>query len=176
MAAADGGAVDLEHRRLRALRLEAAAEQAEIEHSTGELEAAGRSMVDVCFELGTAGAEVVCEMVSGPVRGRISHVGAELIRIVSADAAEVDVAVAQIHGLRTVGEGQPGTVTSGHPSTVVARCRELANMSARVEVARPVGLPMRGLLTVAGDHHIEGEGATGPWFVPIDSICSVRQI
>lgn len=168
--------MDLEHRRLRALRLEAAAEQAEVEQSTAELDAAGRSMADVFFELGTMGSEIVCELVSGPVRGQVMHVGAELVRVVGADATETDVAIRHIHGVRTVAEGLPATVTSGHPATIVARCRELANSQIRVEVARPLGLPMRGLVKVAGERQIEGEGATGQWFVPIDSICSIREI
>lgn len=168
--------MDLEHRRLRALRLEAAAEQAEVEHSTAELEAADRSMADVLFELGNAGSEIVCETLAGPVRGRVVHVGSELMRVLGADSATVDVALRHIHGVRTVAVGRASTVSSGHPSTVVARCRELANSGVRVELGSAVAVPMRGVITVAGDHHVAGEGATGAWFVPIGSVCLIREI
>lgn len=168
--------MDLEHRRLRALRLEAAAEQAEVEQSTSELEASRRSMVDVFFELGNAGSEIVCETLAGSVRGRVVHVGSELVRVVGVDETAIDVALHHVHGVRTVAVGRPSAVSSGHPSTVVARCRELANSGIRVELASPVAVPMRGMITVAGDHHVEGEGATGIWFVPVDSVCLIREI
>lgn len=132
-------------RAIRQLRIDGRAMQEDAEVAVAELARATRTLRDAILDLARSGAQLRVELVGTTFAGRVVHVGDDVVRIARADRPLVDIAVSAISGVHSLpGSAGPATVSSGYPATLVARCRELVQASAGVEVGR------RGLSSVAG--------------------------
>ncbi len=166
-----------EERRERELRLAGRAGREDEELATAELDSARRSLVDACLDVGVAGAEVVVDTVTQSRRGRIVHVGEDLLTLGLPSGSRVEVALAHVVGVGS--ERRPGharSVATGHPVTMVARCRELVQTEEVIELERRDGVILMGAATAASADHVELVANTTRWVVPISAIVSIAAL
>lgn len=143
-------------RTIRQLRIDSRAMQEDAEVAVAELARATRTLRDAILDLARSGADMRVELVGATFAGRVVHVGEDVVRIARTDRPLVDIAISAISGVHALpGDAGPATVSSGYPATLVARCRELVQASAGVEVGRRGLAPTAGLLVAATATHVE---------------------
>jgi len=159
-------------RELRRLRLEARANLEEAEEAVAEAAAASRTMAYVLADLGRLSVPVVIDVPGRQLQGLIIHVGSEVARLETRGGGQFDIAISAIAGVRANGEARgPVQVTRGHPETMIARLRELANNQGRVTLARYSAGELVGTLQVAGVNQVQLlDTQAKTWFVPLTAI------
>lgn len=165
-----------DERELRRLRLEARATREEAEAAVAEMDASARTMADILGDLGRFSVVLSIDLPGErQLHGVIVHVGSELVRLQTAGGSRFDIAIAAINGVRSTGEsGGTASVGTGHPASMVARLRELANHEERVTLARYFGAELIGQLVVAGLNHVQlQDNHAKMWFVPIAAVAWV---
>ncbi len=173
-----GNLMDEAERTIRRLRADARQQQADAELVVAELAMASRTMRDAVLDHARSGRLIRLELGGTSLGGSIVHVGDELVRMVLADQRSIDVALAAVSGVRVVDEdGRPANVTTGYPSSLLARCRELVQVNARVEIGRIDAPPIIGDLLAATGTHLEvGDGSNARWLLPLDAVGSVSRV
>ena len=173
-----GELMDDAERTIRRLRADAREQREDAEAVAAELATASRSLRDAVLDHARAGRSIRVEV--GPMifAGRIVHAGADLVRLVGVGRPPVDVVLSGVSGLRTAGSDRgSATVSTGYPDTLLARCRELVQVNAGVEIGRHDAPTVRGTLIAATASHLEvRDNAAVTWFVPIDSAAWVSRI
>lgn len=159
-------------RELRRIRLAARANLEEAEAAVAEVAAASRTMTDIIGDLGRLSVPVAVDVPGRQIHGVIVHVGAEMTQLETPGGDVFDIAIKAIGGIRSSGESRgPMKIGRGHPSTMIARLRELAVNQERITLARFFGGEVIGHLMVAGINHVQLEdNQSKMWFVPVDSI------
>ena len=165
-------------RTIRQLRVDARAMQEDAEVAVAELARATRSLRDAILDLARNGSELRLELVGATFSGRVVHVGDDVVRIARVDRPLVDIAISAIGGAHAApsGAGQVA-VSTGYPATLVARCRELLQASADVEVGRSGLAPVLGELRAATATHVELATADGgTWLIPLAEVAWVERV
>lgn len=172
-----GDLMDDAERTIRRLRADARAQQEDAEAVVAELAMASRTLRDAVLDHARCGRIIRIDLGDASLSGTVVHVGAELVRIVGSDHVPVDVVLRAVSALRVSGSDQgPATVSTGYPDTLLARCRELVQSNARLEIGRSLGPPVIGELVAATGTHLEIDAASyGQWLLPLDAVCSVRR-
>lgn len=143
---------------------------ADVESLEADLERSRRSLIDIVVDEGRHGSTVRLETLAGDFEGTISHVGDELIELTTAGRS-VMIGLPSVTAVLVTAPGdEVRRVTRGHPRSLLALGRELAQSGARVEVGRAAGTPIVGHLVAAGDSHLELDTPAGPSFVPVSAI------
>jgi hypothetical protein len=156
---------DQRERRLRAVRIQRREQQAELEATLREAEAAGRTMADVLRDHGERGDR--CGLDVGPHRlvGVVVHVGDEVARVLGGDGRSWDVAIERVAVVWRIEGGRAvHRVGAGHPGSLLARGRELAGAYGVVEVGRlDRPEPVRGRLVAVSTQVLTlDRGPAGP--------------
>lgn len=161
--------MDDAERTIRRLRSDSRADQEDAEAAAAELSRAVRSLRDALLDHARSGAEMRVEVGGSSFVGRVVHVGDDVIRIVVADQSPMDIAVSAMSAVFVSGESsRPVAVSSGYPATLLARCRELLQVNAEVEIGRRSSPPIAGTLMAATATHVEvAPAGGGVWLVPI---------
>lgn len=172
-----GRTMDEAERTLRALRSDERADREEAEAAVAELARSQRSLRDAVLDLARSGAPVRVELSTAVVAGRVVHVGDALVRVVNGQGDVVDVALdASMAVVFEGGRHLPATVTTGYPATLLARCRELVQANAAVEIGRRGGTVLVGALVAATSTHLELDGGDGEVvLVPLAEVASVAR-
>lgn len=172
-----GRSMDEAERTIRQLRVDARAMQEDAEEAVAELAKATRSLRDAILDLARSGAELRLELAVTTFTGRVVHVGDDVVRIARTNRPLVDVAISALSGVHA-SQGCAGhaSVSTGYPATLVARCRELLQGSAGVEVGRRSLVSVVGELRAATATHVELSTAKGgSWLIPLDEVAWVER-
>jgi len=165
-------------RTLRQLRVEARQLQEDAEAAVAELARATRSLRDAILDLARNGSELRLELAGTSFTGRVVHVGEDVVRLARSDRPLVDVAISAIGGAHAASSsvGQVA-VSTGYPATLVARCRELLQASAGVEIGRRSLAPVVGDLKAATATHVElATPSGGVWLIPLAEVAWVERV
>jgi hypothetical protein len=170
--------MDDAERTIRRLRADARSQQEDAEVVVAELAKASRTLRDAVLDHARSGHGIRIELGETWLSGTVVHVGDDLVRIVVADHTSIDVVLPAVSALRISGGGNgPATVSTGYPDTLLARCRELVQTNARVEIGRCSAPPITGELQAATGTHLEVDvGSNNRWLVPLDAVCSIRRV
>lgn len=144
------------------------------EWSAAELDASQRTFADSLVVAAQTGHEVVVDTASGQRRGRIVHVGEEMIGLVSIAGGRVDVAMDHVIGI--VVSRRPGaaaTVSIGHPRTLVARLRQGVQEQRPIIAERTDGSSVRGVAAAVGSDHVVIRSGDDDVLVPLLAIVAV---
>jgi len=173
-----GDLMDEAERTIRRLRADAREQQEDAEAVVAELAMAARSLRDVVLDHARQGRSIRAEIGSTILAGSVVHVGADLLRLVGPERPPIDLVLSAVTSIRSVDlGGDQRTVSVGYPDTLLARCRELVQVNARVEMGRHDAGSIRGALMAATASHFElVDDADGAWIVPIDSAVWVGRI
>ena len=173
-----GRTMEEAERTIRQLRVDARSMQEDAEVAVAELARATRSLRDAILDLARNGSELRVELVEATFSGRVVHVGEDVVRIARPGRPLVDIAISAISGVHAASSsiGQAG-VSTGYPATLIARCRELLQASADVEVGRRGLSPVLGELTAATATHVElGTANGGVWLIPLAEMAWVERV
>lgn len=173
-----GDLMDDAERTIRRLRAGAREQQEEAEAVVAELAMATRTLREAVLDHGRRGGSVRIELGPTTLSGTIVHVGTDLVRLLRADRQVVDVVLSAASSVRIETSERSATpVTTGYPESVVARCRELVQVNAEVEIGRSVPPVLRGRILAANESHLElVDGTGGRWLVPTGAVCWIRRI
>ena len=165
-------------RTIRQLRVDARALQEDAEVAVAELARATRSLRDAILDLARNGSELRLELVGATFSGRVVHVGDDVVRLARADHPLVDIAISAIGGVHAAPAGSGmAAVSTGYPATLVARCRELLQASAEVELGRCGLAPVFGELRAATATHVElATSNGGTWLIPLAEVAWVERV
>jgi len=170
--------MDDAERTIRQLRVDARAMQEDAEGAVAELARATRSLRDAVLDLARNGSELRVEMSQATFTGRVVHVGEDVVRIARSDRPLVDIAISAIGGVHAASSSaHQAAVSTGYPATLVARCRELLQSSADVEVGRRSLAPVLGALQAATATHLELRAVNGGvWLIPLAEVAWVERV
>lgn len=173
-----GRTMDDAERTIRQLRVDARAMQEDAEVAVAELARATRSLRDALLDLARNGSELRLELAGATFNGRVVHVGEDVVRLARIDRPLVDISISAISGVHAADSsaGQ-AAVSTGYPATLVARCRELLQVNAGVEIGRRGLPPVLGELKAATATHVELETAAGGvWLIPLVEVAWVERV
>ncbi len=157
-----GDSMDDTERTIRRFRVDARAMQEDAEAAVAELAMATRTLRDAVLDHARSGAAMRFEIGTAALSGRVRHVGSEVVRLAVADGSPVDVALDAVSLVRVVpGDAGRVAVTTGHPETVLARCRELVQVNAEVKIGLRAAETATGVLLAASSTHLELASSTG---------------
>ena len=167
-----GDSMDDTERTIRRFRVDARAMQEEAEAAVAELAMATRTLRDAVLDHARSGATMRVEIGTSVLSGRVLHVGSELVRLAVADGAPIDVALEAISLIRVLpADTGRATVTTGHPETMLARCRELVQVNAEVDIGLRAAATATGALLAATSTHLElASTAGGTLLIPMTSL------
>lgn len=173
-----GDLMDDAERTIRRLRADAREQQEDAEAAVAELAMASRTLRDAVLDHARCGRSIRIDVGATTMTGTVVHVGADLVRMVSVERHPVDVALAAVSAIRTeASDRATSPVSTGYPETVLARCRELVQTNAEVEIGRWGPSVVRGRMLSANTTHLElADGVDGSWLVPIDAVCWIRRV
>lgn len=165
-------------RTIRQLRVDARAMQEDAEGAVAELARATRSLRDALIDLGRTGVDVRVELAGKNVVGPVVHVGDDVVRLVRVDRRVVDIVISAIGGVHaTPVLAGHATVSTGYPATMLARCRELVQAGAGVELGRRRHDPVVGELAAATSTHVElVTSRSGVALVPLAEVAWVERL
>lgn len=169
--------MDETERAIQQLRVDARALQEDAEAAVAELARATRNLRDAVLDHARSGARFRIEVGDVVFAGQVVHVGDDVVRLVVGDRAPVDLAISAVRLVRSSpGETASAPVSVGYPATLLARCRELLQVSASVELGRRTGTPLLGSLVAATSTHVElaGRGAE-TMLVPLGEVAWVSR-
>lgn len=169
--------MDDAERTIRRLRIDARADQEDAEAAVAELSRAVRTLRDALLDHARSGATMRVEVGESSFGGRVVHVGDDVVRVVVGDQPAMDIAVSAIDGVFVSAEPSgPVVVSSGYPKTILARCRELVQGNAEVEIGRRALPAIAGLLMAVSATHLEvAPTGGGVWLVPIAEVAWVAR-
>ncbi len=157
-----GDSMDDTERTIRRFRVDARAMQEDAEAAVAELAMATRTLRDAVLDHARSGATMRLEIGPAALSGRVLHVGSEVVRLAVADGSPIDVALEAVSLVRILpAEAGRAAVTTGHPETVLARCRELVQANAEVEIGLRTGGTSTGVLLAATSTHLQLESSNG---------------
>jgi len=170
--------MDEAERAIRQLRVDARAMQEDAELAVAELARATRSLRDALLDLARSGADLRVEVCEATFSGRVVHVGEDVVRIARSDRPLVDIAISALSGVHAESpSGVHAPVSTGYPATIVARCRELLQASAGVEIGRRSAAPVVGEMQAATATHVElVTPNSGIWLVPLAEVAWVERV
>ena len=173
-----GDLMDDAERTIRRLQADAREQQVDAEAVVAELAMASRTLRDALLDHARSGCSIRLELGDTSLTGTVVHVGDELVRVVMIDQRSIDVGLAAVSAVRITGRGRAAaTVSTGYPATLLARCRELVQVNARVDIGRSGASSISGELLAATATHLEIDGgSSGRWLVPLDAVCSVSRL
>lgn len=156
------------------MRQEARLVQEDLEASVAEHAASDRSMREVLIDYGKAGYRLRVEASGRSIVGQVEHVGTTLVRLATVEGRKIDIATPSIVGIRVdVGIRSPGSVTTGHPGSMIARMREAIQTEEILHVERQSGESIAGQVVAVLAEAVEIQAAGALWLVPLDAICWV---
>lgn len=159
-------------RILRQIRQEARELQEEIEASVADFAASDRTLREALIDYAKLGHEMRIELAGRVLVGYVEHVGAQIVRLVTNEGQRVDVVLDAVAGIRVAGDAlRPGTVTSGHPSTLLARLREAVQTQERLHLERRSGEALEGQVIAVLDVAIQLRAGSVTWLLPMAEIC-----
>lgn len=169
--------MDETERAVQQLRIDARALQEDAEAAVAELARATRSLRDAVLDHARAGGRVRIEIGGVVFAGQVVHLGDDVARVVVADRGPVDVALSAVGSIQvSLGPQGPSPVSTGYPATLLARCRELLQVNALVEVGRRTLGPVSGEMMAATATHLELGGRSGDvWLIPLDEVAWVAR-
>jgi hypothetical protein len=148
--------VDHDERELRRLRAEAREQLEEAEAVALELAAATRSLRDALLDEGRLGHELRIDLAGTTLVGRAEHVGASVLRLMSADGTRRTISIPAIDGVLVDRRDSSASLVSvGYPETVEACLREWVQVGAVVEIARRTSPAVIGVLRAVTPTHVE---------------------
>ncbi len=173
-----GRSMEDAERTIRQLRVDARAMQEDAELAVAELARATRTLRDALLDLARAGSPIRLEVADAMLAGAVVHVGDDVVRLVRPDRGVVDVAISALAGVQAeAATSGHATVSVGYPASLLARCRELLQVNAHVEIGRRTRPPVLGALQAATPTHVE-LSAVGDvtWLVPLAEVAWVRRV
>ena len=172
-----GNSMDDTERAIQRLRVDARALQEDAEAAVAELALATRTLRDAVLDQARSGARFRVQVGDVALVGDVIHVGDEVMRLAVADRDPVDIVIDAVGAIRTTpGEGRSAAVSVGYPATLLARCRELLQSRAEVELGRRSGPSVLGALVAATPTHLELVGRSGEvWLVPQSDVVYVAR-
>lgn len=144
------------------------------EWSAAELDASQRAFDDALVAAAQTGHEVVVDTAAGQRRGRIVHLGEDLIGLVSIAGGRVDVVMDHVIGV--VVSRRPGaaaTVSTGHPRTLVARLRQGVQEQRPIIAERIDASSVRGVVAAVAVDHVVLRSREDDVLVPLAAIVAV---
>jgi hypothetical protein len=170
--------MDDAERTIRRLRAGAREQQEDAEAVVAELAMATRTLREAVLDRARRGCAIRIELGSTVLLGTVVHVGSELVRLSSGDREMVDVVLDAVSAMRIeASEGNVAPVSTGYPETLLARCRELVQVNAEVEIGRSNAPVLRGRIMAVNATHLELlDGVGGSWLVPTGAVGWVRRV
>ncbi len=171
---ADRDRVTPEERRARELRLIGREMREDEEWAAAELDAAQRSFAEALAAAATTGHDVTIDTVAGSRRGRIVHLGEDVIGLASVIDGRVDIAAQHVLGVAVSRRpGSAASISTGHPRTVVARLREAVQDERTVILERLDASTVRGVVAAVGIDHVVVRSGEDDVLVPTEVIVSI---
>ncbi len=167
--------MDDHERELRRLRLEAREAQADVEDIEAELAASSALLGDMLRDWASHGRILRLDAVDRPRRGRLVHVGADVVTLLGDQGEREVISLHQVEGVAAVGISRSVLAcTTGHPHSMLAHLRGLVGATPSVVVERRSTDPVSGVLVgVAKSHALVRTSVGDEVMVPIEAIVSV---